>query len=53
MAGFDEFFRADYPRLVAFLCLAGFSPGPAREAALDAFARTAAGWPIPARDEGL
>ncbi|RJQ85118.1 hypothetical protein D5S19_15110 [Amycolatopsis panacis] len=47
MAGFD--FRAAYPRLVAFLCLAGFSPGPAREAAVDAFARTAGDDPRAAR----
>lgn len=47
MAGFDGFFRSDFPRLVAFLCAGGLGPGTAREVAVEAFVQETGTWPPP------
>ncbi len=47
MAGFDGFFRGDFPRLVAFLCAGGLGPGTAREVAVEAFVQETGAWPPP------
>ncbi|MYW90270.1 sigma-70 family RNA polymerase sigma factor [Amycolatopsis rubida] len=47
VAGFDGFFRGDFPRLVAFLCAGGLGPGTAREVAVEAFVQETGTWPPP------
>ncbi|MEV6872024.1 sigma-70 family RNA polymerase sigma factor [Amycolatopsis sp. NPDC051128] len=43
--GFDAFFRADFPQLVAFLCKAGFEVGTARDVAAEAMLHALEAWP--------
>jgi RNA polymerase sigma-70 factor (ECF subfamily) len=43
---FDAFFRADFPRLVAFLCKAGFEVETARDVATEAMLHAYEAWPI-------
>jgi DNA-directed RNA polymerase specialized sigma24 family protein len=43
--GFDAFFRADFPQLVAFLCKAGFEAGTARDVAAEAMLHALEAWP--------
>lgn len=41
---FDDFFRRDFPRLVAFLCKAGYEPEHATDAAAEAMAHAYQCW---------
>ncbi|MGW4526623.1 RNA polymerase sigma factor [Amycolatopsis sp. NPDC004378] len=43
--GFDAFFRADFPPLVAFLCKAGFEVETARDVAAEAMLHALEAWP--------